>query len=78
MVSFGDSKNEPIKPLQSLFGVTPLKLALSAKCTIHDVMPSPFIFVINSFINLSCVGLVALLQFLALTLACAKLQMCHQ
>jgi len=38
MVSFGDSKHKPVKPLQSLFGVTPLKLALSAKCTIHDVV----------------------------------------
>jgi hypothetical protein len=37
MVSFGDSKHEPVKPLQSLLDVTPLKLALSAKCTIHDV-----------------------------------------
>ena len=37
MVSFGDSKHETIKPLQSLLDVTPLKLALSAKCTIHDV-----------------------------------------
>jgi len=37
MVSFGDSKHEPIEPLQSLLDVTPLKLALSAKCTIHDV-----------------------------------------
>jgi hypothetical protein len=37
MVSFGDSKHEPVKPLQSLLNVTPLNLALSAKCTIHDV-----------------------------------------
>jgi len=37
MVSFGDSKHEPVKPLHSLLDVTPLKLALSAKCTIHDV-----------------------------------------
>src|SRR5690554_2562190 len=38
MVSFGDSKHEPVKPLQSLLNVTPFKLALSAKCTIHDVV----------------------------------------
>lgn len=37
MVSFGDSKHEPVKPLHRLLDVTPLKLALSAKCTIHDV-----------------------------------------
>lgn len=37
MVSYGDSKYEPVKPLQSLLNVTPTKLALSAKCTIHDV-----------------------------------------
>jgi len=37
MVAFGDSKHEPVKPLQSLLDVTPSKLALSAKCTIHDV-----------------------------------------
>jgi len=37
MVSFGDLKHEPVEPLQSLLDVTPLKLALSAKCTIHDV-----------------------------------------
>jgi len=37
MVSFGDSKHETVKPLQSLLGLIPLKLALSAKCTIHDV-----------------------------------------
>jgi len=37
MVSFGDSKHEPVEPLHSLLDVTPLKLALSAKCTIHDV-----------------------------------------
>ena len=36
-MSFGDSKHKPVKPLQSLLDVTPLKLALSAKCTIHDV-----------------------------------------
>ncbi len=37
MVSFGDSKHEPVKPLQSLLGVTRSNIALSAKCTIHDV-----------------------------------------
>ncbi|MFW5804577.1 MAG: hypothetical protein ACOCWG_05050, partial [bacterium] len=37
MVSFGDSKHEPVKPLRRLLDVTPLILALSAKCTIHDV-----------------------------------------
>ena len=43
MVS-GDSKHEPVKPLHSLLDVTPLELALSAKCTIHDVSVSLFIF----------------------------------
>lgn len=38
MVSFGDSKHKPVKPLHRLLDVTPLKLALSAKCTIHDVV----------------------------------------
>jgi hypothetical protein len=37
MVSFGDSKHEPVELLQSLLDVIPSKLALSAKCTIHDV-----------------------------------------
>lgn len=37
MVSFGDSKHKPVKPLQSLLNVMPLKLALSAKCFIYDV-----------------------------------------
>ena len=44
MVSFGDSKHEPVKPLQSLLNVTTLKLALSAKCTIHDVRASTSYF----------------------------------
>jgi len=35
MVSFGDSKHEPIKVQQSLLDVTSLKLAQTAKCTIH-------------------------------------------
>ncbi len=43
MVSFGDSKHEPVEPLQSLLDVTPLKLALSAKCTIRDVVRSVFL-----------------------------------
>ena len=38
MVSFGDSKHKPVKPLHRLLDVTPLKLTLSAKCTIHDVV----------------------------------------
>lgn len=38
MVSFGESKHKPVKPLQSLLDVIPLILALSAKCTIHDVV----------------------------------------
>ena len=42
MVSFGDSKHKPVEPLQSLLDITPLKLAISAKCTIHDVVPSYF------------------------------------
>ena len=49
MVSFGDLKHELVKPLQSLLDVTPLKLALSAKCTIHYVMLSPFYYYIISF-----------------------------
>jgi hypothetical protein len=44
MVSFGDSKHESIEPLQSLLVVTPLKLTLSAKCTIHDVVRWPLLF----------------------------------
>src|SRR5690554_1974154 len=43
MVSFGDSEHEPVKPLQCLLSVPPLKSALSAKCTIHDVVPSLFL-----------------------------------
>jgi hypothetical protein len=42
MVSFGDSKHKPVKPLQCLLDVTPSILALSAKCTIHDVVRSVF------------------------------------
>src|SRR5690554_3121962 len=41
MVSFGDSKHKPVKPLHRLLCVTPLILALSAKCTIHDVTNWP-------------------------------------
>jgi len=41
MVSFGDSKHKPVEPLQGLLNVAPLKLALSAKCTIHDVELNP-------------------------------------
>jgi hypothetical protein len=37
MVSFGDSKHEPVKPIQSLLDVTLSKLVLSAKWTIDDV-----------------------------------------
>ncbi len=37
MVSFGISKHEPVEPLHRLFDITPLKLALYAKCTIQDV-----------------------------------------
>jgi hypothetical protein len=47
MVSFGDLKHEPIKPLQSLLDVTPLILTLSAKCTIHDV--SGWLFFLYEF-----------------------------
>jgi hypothetical protein len=47
MVSFGDSKHETVKPLQSLLEVTPSKLALSAKCTIHDVVFSCFIKIMS-------------------------------
>lgn len=46
MVSFGDSKHKPVKPIQSLLGVTPSKLALFAKCTIHDVTNWP-LFIIS-------------------------------
>lgn len=62
MVSFGDSKHEPVKPLQRLLDVTPLKLALSAKCTIHDVTAwCSFIYVFFLFnllllFCLTCVG----------------------
>jgi len=44
MVSFGDSKHETVKLPHRLLDVTPLKLALSAKCTIHDVVRSYFSF----------------------------------
>ena len=44
MVSFGDSKHEPVKSLHRLLDATPSILALSAKCTIHDVSVSLFIF----------------------------------
>ena len=57
MVSFGDSKHKPVKPLHRLLDVTPSKLALSAKCTIHDVTAwCSFIYVIFSFnlLLLSC------------------------
>ena len=43
MVSFGDSKHEPVKPLHRLIDVTHMILALSAKCTIHDVGVSCFV-----------------------------------
>ena len=46
MVSFGDSKHEPVKPLHRLLDVTPLKFALSAKCTIHDVVGWPYLYFI--------------------------------
>ena len=49
MVSFGDSKHKPVKPLHRLLYVTPLKLALSAKCTIHDVTNWP-LFIINQLV----------------------------
>jgi hypothetical protein len=59
-----------------------LELPLKPLLHIAFVMPSPFFFVLSFvFIFLSVLwwaGLVALLQFLALALACAKLQMCHQ
>jgi hypothetical protein len=64
MVSFGVSGHEPVKPLQNLLNVLPLKSALSAKCTIHDVGVSLFSF--------SWFEGQALLQFLALALACAN------
>jgi hypothetical protein len=37
MVLFGDSKHEPVKPAHSLLDITPSKLVLSDKGTIHDV-----------------------------------------
>jgi len=43
--TFGTSNRFPIKPLQSLLNVLPLKLALSAKCFIYRVTNWPlFIF----------------------------------
>src|SRR5690554_8069702 len=54
MVSFGDSKHEPVKPLQSLLDVTLLKLALSAKCTIHDVVFSCFILSVSPCVGEAC------------------------
>ena len=50
MVSFGASKHEPVEPLQSLLDVMPLKLALSAKCTIHDVTTRTSLFSLSKFV----------------------------
>lgn len=47
MVSFGASKHEPVEPLHRLLNVTTLKLALSAKCTIHDVVGMWFIILMR-------------------------------
>jgi hypothetical protein len=38
MVSFGDSKHKPVKTPHRLLDVIAFKLALYAKCTIHDVV----------------------------------------
>jgi|LZCG01.1.fsa_nt_gb hypothetical protein len=35
--ALGNSKYFPVKSLHQLLDVTPFKLALYAKCTIHDV-----------------------------------------
>jgi hypothetical protein len=45
-----DSKHETIKPLQCLLDVTPFKLALPAKCTIHDVGVSLVIVLLSLYI----------------------------
>lgn len=39
--TFGNSKRFPVKPLRCLLNVTPLKLALSAKCFIYRVQATP-------------------------------------
>jgi len=41
MVSFGDSKHKTVKLLHRLIDVMPWNIALSAKCTIHDVELNP-------------------------------------
>src|SRR5690554_2180673 len=53
MVSFGDSKLEPVEPPQCLLNVTPSNLALSAKCTIHDVR-GWCLFIIHSLSDCYC------------------------
>jgi|GEM_PF-1770303 len=76
--TFGILKHEPVKPTQSLLDVMSLKLALSAKCTIHDVSVSLFIFliIILSFLlhclSVSALALLALLQFLVCAMAGAN------
>ena len=51
--TFGISKRFPIKPLQSLLNVPPLKLALPAKCFIYLVCALNGKFNKSSFIMLS-------------------------
>ena len=48
MLSFDDSKYEPVNPLQSLLNITTLKLALFAKCAIYDKSWLFFQFIIQS------------------------------
>ncbi len=42
MLSFGDSKHEPVKPLQSLLKVQSSDLAIYAKCTIRVIVWSTY------------------------------------
>jgi len=47
MVSFGDSKHNPVKPHQSLLVVMPFKLALSARLILAFDSVSLFLFFIG-------------------------------
>src|SRR5574344_1378327 len=75
--TFGISKRFPIKLQQLLIRAVPLDKPLTAKCFIHVVSRSVFIFPVILSFNLllrfcvPCVGLMDLLQTLACVSACA-------
>jgi hypothetical protein len=56
MVSFGELKHKTVKPLQSSLNVLPLKSALFAKCTIHAVGASCFLFFLFSTYSVNRLG----------------------